>query len=267
MGVEVQMFQVDADVMRAVAPRVKGHRAQHQSFIIEDAGKDLASILDKYEINTLLRIAHFLAQTCHELDGFCTTEEYASGAAYEGRRDLGNIEPGDGRKFKGRGLIQLTGRANYAAAGQRLQLDLINSPDLAAVPATSVLTACDYWTQRNINPHCDQDDIIKVTKIINGGLNGIDSRRAYLAKAKTALAKLQAGQLPASAGGLPPLHRGMEDDDVTRLQEALSQKGISVAIDGVFGPGTVTAVQQFQRNNQLTADGIVGPATWKALQS
>jgi putative chitinase len=261
------MLQVDADVMREVAPRVKGRRAQHQSFIIEEAGKDLASILDKYEINTPLRVAHFLAQTCHESDGFCTTEEYASGAAYEGRRDLGNTEPGDGRKFKGRGLIQLTGRANYAAAGKRLQLDLINSPDLAAVPATSVLTACDYWRQREINPHCDQDDIIGVTRIINGGLNGIDSRRAYLAKAKIAVAKLQAGQLPASADAPPTLHRGMQGDGVTRLQRALSRKDISVAIDGVFGSETARAVQHFQRANQLTADGIVGPATWKALQS
>lgn len=258
------MLQVDADVMRAIAPRQKGRRAQHQSFIIEDAGKDLTNVLDKYEINTPLRVAHFLAQTCHESDGYCTTEEYASGAADQGR--LGNTQPGDGRKYKGRGLIQLTGRTNYGAAGARLNLDLLDDPDLAAVPATSVLVACDFWKTHNINLPCDRDDIIKVTRIVNGGLNGINSRRAFLAKAKIAVAKLQAGQLPPSSDASPALRRGMEGDDVTRLQEALSQKGITVAIDGVFGPGTVTAVQQFQQNNQLTADGIVGPATWKALQ-
>ncbi|MGH6835234.1 MAG: peptidoglycan-binding protein [Methylocella sp.] len=259
------MLPIDAGVMRAIAPRVRGRRASNQSSIIEDAGKDLANMLDKYEINTPLRVAHFLAQTCHESDGFSTTMEYASGAAYEGRRDLGNTQPGDGRKFKGRGLIQLTGRANYAAAGARLKLDLIDNPDLAAAPMTSVLIACDFWQVRNINPHCDRDDINKVTKIINGGLNGIESRRAYLAKAKTALAKLQAGQLPAGAGALPTLRPGMEGDDVTRLQEALRQKGISVPIEAVFGPGTETAVRQFQLSNKLTVDGIVGPATWKAL--
>ena len=253
--------------MRAVAPRQSGSRAQHQAFIIENAVKVLSDTLQKYEINTALRVEHFLAQTCHESDGFCTTEEYASGAAYEGRRDLGNTQPGDGRKYKGRGLIQLTGRLNYEAAGERLKLDLIGNPDLAAEPATSVLTACDFWKARNINPDCDQDNLIAVTRKVNGGLNGLESRRAYLAKAKTALAKLQAGQLPASTGAPPALRRGMEGDNVTGLQEALRQKGVSVAIDGNFGPGTETAVRQFQLSNQLTADGIVGPSTWKALTS
>jgi putative chitinase len=266
------MLQVDADVMKEVAPRESGQRAKHQGFIIEEAGKVLASTLEKYEINTPLRIEHFLAQCAHESDGFCTTEEYASGAAYEGRRDLGNTELGDGRRFKGRGMLQLTGRANYGTAGKRLGLDLVSNPDLAAEPATSVLIACDYWQQLNINPDCDRDDIIKVTHKVNGGYHGLDSRRSYLEKAKIAIAKLQAGQLqagqlPTNAEALPTLHRGMSGEGVTRVQRALSQKGISVAIDGVFGPGTVTAVQQFQRDNQRTADGIVGQATWKVLQS
>src|SRR5215469_9026868 len=106
------MLPVNADLLRAVAPRQSGRRAEQQARIIDEVGKILASTLEKYEINTPLRVAHFIAQTCHESDGYCTTEEYASGAAYEGRRDLGNTEPGDGRLFKGRGLIQLTGRAN-----------------------------------------------------------------------------------------------------------------------------------------------------------
>ncbi|MGH6811848.1 MAG: peptidoglycan-binding protein [Methylocella sp.] len=259
------MLPIDANIMRAIAPRVRGRRAQQQAIIIENAGKNLANALQVYEINTPLRAAHFLAQTCHESDGFCTTVEYASGAAYERRRDLGNTQPGDGRKFKGRGLIQLTGRANYAAAGGRLKLDLVDNPDLAAEPATSVLTACDFWKAHKINQDCDQDNLIAVTRKVNGGLNGLESRRVYLAKAKTALAKLQARQLPASASAPPTLYRGMEGDDVTRLQEALSQKGVSVAIDALFGPGTETAVRRFQLSNRLTADGIVGPATWKAL--
>ena len=75
------MLPIDADVMRVVAPRVSGRRAHHQAFIIEDAGKNLANTLEIYDINMPLRVAHFLAQTCHESDGFCTTEEYASGAA------------------------------------------------------------------------------------------------------------------------------------------------------------------------------------------
>jgi putative chitinase len=259
------MFPVNADQMRAVAPRQSGSRAQHQARIIEEVGTSLADTLDKYEINTPLRMAHFLAQVCHESDGFCTTEEYASGAAYEGRKDLGNTHAGDGRLFKGRGLLQLTGRANYAAAGERLRLELIENPDLAAVPTTSLLIACDFWREHDINVACDRDNLITVTRLVNGGLNGLDSRREYLAKAKEALARLQAGQIPESAGVPRTLHRGMEGDDVIRLQQALSDKKLPVATDGAFGPGTETAVRQFQANNDLLADGIVGPATWAKL--
>lgn len=257
------MDNIDAGVLHAVAPAESGARAKHQALIIDEVGKVLADTLAKYQINAPLRVAHFLAQTCHESDGFCTTEEYASGAAYEGRADLGNTEPGDGRRYKGRGLIQLTGRANYDAAGKKLSLDLINSPDLAATPATSLEIACNYWASRKINDAADQDNIIRATKLVNGGLNGLDSRKAYLAKAKTALAQMRAGQLPP--GARPVLHRGMAGDEVTALQEALRARGAVVGVDGDFGPGTETAVKQWQTAHGLAPDGIVGPATWAAL--
>jgi putative chitinase len=260
------MLPISADLLRAVAPRQSGIRAQHQAHIIEEVGASLAATLGQYAINTPLRLAHFIAQTCHESDGYCTTEEYASGAAYEGRRDLGNTEPGDGRLFKGRGLIQLTGRANYEAAGRRLQLPLVANPDVAAVPATSLLIACDYWKQRDINTPCDRDDIITVTRRVNGGLNGIESRREYLAKAKGALARLKAGPIAASPGGPPTLHRGMEGEGVVSLQEALSDNHLTVAIDGAFGAGTEAAVRHFQASQGLAVDGIVGPATWSKLR-
>ena len=259
------MLPVNADLLGEVAPRQSGVRAQHQTWIIQEVGKSLVETLERYEINTPLRLAHFLAQTCHESDGYCTTEEYASGAAYEGRRDLGNTEPGDGRRFKGRGLIQLTGRENYTAAAGRLGIKLIDNPDLAAVPATSLLIACDFWREKNINTPCDRDDVISVTRLVNGGLNGLDSRRGHLAKAKEALARLQAGQLPSGPGIPPTLHRGMEGEDVVRLQRALSDRNFSVTIDGSFGPGTETAVRNFQASIGLTVDGIVGPGTWSKL--
>jgi putative chitinase len=259
------MLRVDASLLRAVAPIQRGARARQQGFIITEVGDNFATTLDKFEVNTPLRIAHFAAQICHESDGFCTTEEYASGAAYEGRADLGNTRPGDGRLFKGRGLIQLTGRANYTAAAHRLKRDLVGNPDLAAVPATSLLIACDFWNAQKINSPCDRDDIITVTKLVNGSLNGIDSRRAYLAKAKSALAQLQAGMLPVNPDAPATLYRDMEGDEVTRLQETLRHKGVLIAIDGVFGPATETAVRQFQSANGLTADGIAGPATWAKL--
>ena len=101
----------------------------------------LPEYLKKYGIDTELELAHFLAQAAHESDHFRTLTEYASGSAYEGRRDLGNVYPGDGRRFKGRGIFQLTGRANYTAMGKILGVDLVNNPHLASTPEISVQTA------------------------------------------------------------------------------------------------------------------------------
>src|SRR4030095_6570556 len=132
------MIPVDRDVLLAIAPRVTGRKAESQAHIIDAIGDTLAGVLETYEISTRLRVPHSRAQVAHESDGLCTTEEYASGAAYEGRRDLGNTQPGDGRRFKGRGLIQLTGRANYHALGGKLGVDLENNPEMAAEPKLSL---------------------------------------------------------------------------------------------------------------------------------
>jgi predicted chitinase len=96
-----------------------GVLAEAQAGIIGAIEGVIQSTLDQYEIDTRLRVAHFLAQIIHEAAGLSTTEEFASGAAYEGRKDLGNVNPGDGRLYKGRGLLQLTGRANYKRLGER----------------------------------------------------------------------------------------------------------------------------------------------------
>jgi putative chitinase len=136
------MIAVDETVLRALAPAESGKRAERQAAIIAGIGAGLAPSLARYAIDTPLRVAHFLAQTAHESDGFCTTEEYADGRAYEGRRDLGNVEPGDGPRFKGRGLIQLTGRMNYACTGRELGLDLVDEPLSVNDPVTYLLVAC-----------------------------------------------------------------------------------------------------------------------------
>ncbi len=143
--------------------------------------------MQRYAITTPLRIAHFLAQLGHESDGFNTNEEYASGADYEGRRDLGNTQSGDGVRFKGRGLIQVTGRANYADCGRALGVDLINNPRRLGDFDLACLSAGWYWDTRNLNNHADRDDILTITKIINGGTNGLADRQAYLARAKRVL--------------------------------------------------------------------------------
>ncbi len=146
---------------------------------------NLNTTMQRYGITTPLRKAHFLAQTAHESDGFSTNEEYASGADYEGRLDLGNTRPGDGVRFKGRGLIQVTGRSNYAACGQALGVDLISNPQRLADFDLACLSAGWYWDTNKLNGYADSDDVVSITQIINGGLNGLDDRQAYLASAKS----------------------------------------------------------------------------------
>jgi putative chitinase len=139
-------------------------------------------ILEEYEINTPLRLAHFWAQAAHECAGFKTMNEYwgptKAQVGYEFRKDLGNVQPGDGYLFRGRGIFQLTGRANYKTIGDRLGLDLVGHPDLAANPEVALRIACEYWKTRKLNELADKNDIVKITKKINGGLNGIADRRA-----------------------------------------------------------------------------------------
>ncbi|MCP8940820.1 peptidoglycan-binding protein [Alsobacter sp. SYSU M60028] len=262
------MIPIDGDALREIAPRMSGPRAAKQKAIFEALSGSLAATLDEAAINTRLRAAHFLAQICHESDGFCTCEEYASGSAYEGRRDLGNLQPNDGRRFKGRGLIQLTGRANYRAFGARLGVDLEADPEAAADPKLSLRIACLYWTDRNINPKADRDDLIAVTRAINGGLNGLDARRAALTRAKTVLARLAAAEVMAAEP--TPVdevaRRGCASDSVGDLQRMLHDLGFPVAVDGSFGPATELAVMRFQMEHGLEADGIVGAQTWSALR-
>jgi putative chitinase len=195
------MVPVDAQTMREVAPTFKGAPAASQAKIIAEAGAVLAATLERYDITSRLRIAHFLGQTCHESAGYRTTEEFANGRAYEGRTDLGNTQKGDGPRYKGRGLLQLTGRANYADYGKALGVDLVNNPMLAAQPALSLKIACEYWKRRNINADCDRDDVQAVTRKVNGGLNGLSDRISLTEKAKTAVARLQAIALSGAATG------------------------------------------------------------------
>ena len=150
----------------------------------------LPYLLTKMEdraINTPLRQTHFLAQIGHESGALRYNEELASGAAYEGRSDLGNTAVGDGRRFKGRGLIQLTGRANYHDYGESIDIDLTvdeNWLNVARDPALAVDAACWFWETRELNQLADNDDVVAVTRCINGGTNGLADRKDYLARAR-----------------------------------------------------------------------------------
>lgn len=155
--------------------------------VVDGLAKYLAKEMDKAGINTKLRIAHFLAQLGHESDHFRTLKEYASGNEYEGRRDLGNVKAGDGKRYKGRGPIQITGRANYEKYGKKLGIDLVKKPELAETPEVGVKIAVLYWLDHGLNALADKDDLRGITKRINGGYNGLNSRLAMLENAKRAI--------------------------------------------------------------------------------
>lgn len=253
-------------ILQAVAPTRAVSKIAAQRAIIAVVGAALPDALRRYDIVTQTRIPHFIAQAAHESDGFCTTEEYASGAAYEGRSDLGNVRAGDGKRFKGRGIFQLTGRANYRRYGALLGIDLEVSPERAAEPALSLEIACLYWRERKINVPAEQDDLIRVTRLINGGTNGLDDRRRYLTLAKREVAALAASALTsADPVHYPVLRRGSEGAAVEDLQARLRRHGFPLTLDGDFGAATELAVRTLQARAGLTADGIVGPKTWAAL--
>lgn len=140
---------------------------------------EIVVAMRKYGVGrTPLERAHFLAQCAHESGGFVFREELASGAAYEGRRDLGNTQPGDGVRFKGRGYIQLTGRANYTTFGPVAGGDFIGNPRIVAQQYYAD-TACLFWKSNKLGPKCVNSsiDTIKIiTKRINGGYNGLNDR-------------------------------------------------------------------------------------------
>ena len=169
----------------------------------------LNQVFKQYAINTPERLACFLAQTAHESGGFRYTTELASGKEYEDRNDLGNTEPGDGPLYKGRGLIQITGKYNYLMCSEALYPDdrgfLIKHPDQLSTPRNACFSAGWYWQHEKLNDICELPDTWTtvhngktynrfewLTLRINGGLNGLDSRLAYYGRAKAVISSQSA---------------------------------------------------------------------------
>jgi putative chitinase len=140
-------------------------------------------------ITTRVRVAAFLAQVGHESGGGRHRREIASGAAYEGRRDLGNTQPGDGRRFRGRGLIQITGRANTTRARDALKpgMEIKAFCEWLEEHGGASVSAAWWWNQHGCNALADSGDFIGLTRRINGGVNGLGDRQARWAAAKRAL--------------------------------------------------------------------------------
>lgn len=149
--------------------------------------ESLVSAMDEFGIDTAQRKAAFLAQVAHESGSLRYVKELADGSAYEGRADLGNSSPGDGVKYKGRGLLQITGKSNYRACGVGISLDLLASPELLEQPENACRSAAWFWDSRGLNQYADTDRFGSLTKRINGGFNGIDERIKHWLRARKVL--------------------------------------------------------------------------------
>jgi putative chitinase len=252
-------------------------------------------LFEKYEINTPNRIAGFMAQCAHESADFTTLEEnlnysekalnsvfgryfgagkedakayarnpekianYVYMDKYRSKRGaMGNVEDGDGWRFRGRGIKQLTGRNNYTAFGKSIGMTAEEAAEYVATPQGAIESACWFWATNKLATWADKGDNVGLTKKINGGTIGLEDRNK---RWEAALAIL-GGEIPAPAPkaaastGIRTLRKGMQGEDVKKMQKA-----IGVAADGDFGPGTLIAVKKWQKLNGLVADGVVGPAT------
>lgn len=266
----------------------------------KDAGAWLDAInagLPKYEITTPHRIAGFIAQCAHESADFKLLEENlhyreetllrvfpryfgpnkANAAEYAGKPEkianyvymdknrsaagaLGNTQEGDGWLFRGKGLKQVTGRSNHAAFGKTVGMTAEQAAGYLLTKEGALESALWFWGSRNLNAIADTGDIVKMTKVINGGDIGLDDRRSRYVRALTILSMPAGATVTADAPPHETLRRGDKGDAVYRLQQRLG-----MAPDGSFGPATESAVKRWQQANGLAADGVAGPQTLAKL--
>jgi predicted chitinase len=167
--------------LQAIMPKLDAGRAS--SF-----AKPLAAAMKEFDINTPKRQAAFLAQVAQECGELRYQEEMFSNLdALENRADLGNTKAGDGRKYKGRGPLMLTGKANYKAAGQALKQDLEAKPELVVQPEIGCRAAAWYWKTQGLNELADRGDVRGITKHIHGDYAGLEARMRFYKQAKQVL--------------------------------------------------------------------------------
>ena len=260
----------------------------------------LCELLPKYGITTERRVAHFLSQCAHESGGFkrleenlnysakalravfgryfgdapkADADEYARNPEMIANRvyndtyrkyKMGNVNEGDGWRFRGRGLKQLTGRYNYTKFGESISKTAEEAAEYVATPAGAIESACWFWDTNNLNEIADTDNVVKMTKKINGGNIGLEDRQKRYAHALKVLG-MDADDLGTDEGhvdvdDIGVLRKGCKGEGVKMMQEALG-----IGADGDFGPGTERALKQWQTTNGLVADGIAGPKTLEKL--
>lgn len=275
------------EIVRQIAPRALPNYVQ--AF---DAGD---KTFEEFGITTPLRIAHLLAQMLHEcMLGQITFENmnyraprimqifgvgkhsaavrpeeaealaghpealaervYGLGNRFKAK-ELGNTAKGDGFRFRGGGLLQTTGGANYKRMGDLVGADFHTDPTLIVDARFALKPALFEWRQGNLNAAADRNDINTITKVINGGFNGLEDRRKLF---QQIFGLIHAGAQVPNPGGI-----AVADEDTKWLQQALNDLGADprLAVDGDYGPGTRKAVREFQAINKLLADGIAGDVT------
>lgn len=256
-------MQIDRRVLKKLWPNAPDK-------LVSAVADTSAVVLQKYNINTPLRLAHFLAQISHESNGGTITEEnlnYTTAAriaavwpsrftqetaqqyvrnprklasrVYNGR--MGNVAgTEDGYNYRGRGLLQLTGRAAYKELGAKIGLDLEGKPDLAYAPGTALEVAAAEFVHLKCLPACDSDDLRLVTRRVNGGFNGLEDRKRWLAKWKLAIKDFP-GELPATQEGIDeldqPAPRGAEPEAPKSI--AKSDIGNGAVVAGAGGAATL----------------------------
>lgn len=283
---------ITGDDIDTFAPRA---RSDYRAALIEKS----ASVLGPHGIDaTPRRLSHFLAQIGHESGGFSLRIEslnYTSAErlmkiwpsrfptvsaaqpfvrnepaladkVYGGR--LGNNRPGDGFRYRGRGLIQLTGRDTYQEYSDKLGVDLVGNPDLAFEPVTALRIAAEYWAgrklrgERPMNALADNDKLRALTYRINGGFTNFAHREEELARAKAIW-----GDTDAHEGASQVVERGDFNDMVRKLQLLLVENGyLRGTVDGKFGFGTYKALRKFKTEAGLDGVGYADPETFRALR-
>lgn len=251
-------------------------------------------LLEEYEINTPLRIAHFLAQLLHESAGFTLLRENMSYSAKRivevfgvnkhsaaitaseakqlernpqalaervyglgnprKAKELGNTRKGDGYVFRGGGPLQITGGAKFKQYSKDLGIDLYDNPSLVTDYRYVLKTALIFWKNHSLNSLADKDNLRGITKIVNGGYNGYNDRLEWFNLVWKVVGKYD--NSPAWLFAQP-------DNEVLDVQKALNELGANPQLeaDGKMGPKTEVALRKFQKDNSLRVDGIIGPAT------
>ena len=249
-------------------------------------------ILPKYEITTANRIAGFFAQCGHESMNFTVLSEnlnyraetleklfskYFSKAGrnaadyakqpekianviYANRMGNGDTASGEGFKFRGRGIVQLTGKDNYTAFGKSVGMTAEQVIDYVTTKKGALESACWYWNSRNINAACDANDITKMSKLVNGGTIGLDDRKKHYEQALAVLGGAVPAPITNAASIAGVLKKGSTGENVKRMQAELGLEA-----DGSFGPATEAALKKWQTANGLAADGVAGPKTLAKL--